>query len=159
MSATDLLLAAMALCVGVALAWRSGPTAKIVLFASAILVSCLLFLPGSQLAELIGKDAMRWTTRLAARTPWAVSDWMHFVIFVWLGLLLWLGRPDLRGWKGWAAIVVLAVAAELAQGLSADRESRLDDVFLNLAGGMMGVVMGIGVRAVVVWKARKKSCR
>lgn len=147
MSQADLLLAVMALAVGLALAWRSVPAARAALFVSALLVAGLLFLPGSQLAALAGEDALGGLTRLAARTPWTVSDWMHFVIFAWLGLLLWLGRPDLRGWKGLGAIVVLAVAAELAQGLSADREPRVDDVLLNLVGGAVGVALGLAVRA------------
>lgn len=153
MSATDVLLAVMALCVGAALAWRSGPVARVVLFASAMVVSGLLFLPGSQLTALAGEGLTGWMTGLAAATPWSLSDWMHFVIFAWLGLLLWLGRPDLRGWKGWGAIVVLAVAAELAQGLSGDREARVDDVLLNLAGGMVGVVLGIAMQ-----KATARRC-
>ena len=82
----------------------------------------------------------------ARKTPWQLSDWIHFAIFSWLGVLLWLGRPDLRGWKAWLAIVVLAVAAELAQILSPDRQARLDDVLLNLGGGMLGVVVGILIR-------------
>lgn len=147
MTASDVLLAVLALGVGLALAWRSGRVARIVLFASAIFVSGLLFLPGSQLTAIIGKDAVRGLTRLAAATPWSVSDWMHFVIFAWLGLLLWVGRVDLRGWRAWILVVVLAVAAELAQGLAPDRESRLDDVLLNLAGGMVGLLTGMVVRA------------
>src|SRR5690606_33571830 len=106
----------------IALAWRSGPVARVVLFGSAMLVSGLLFLPGSQLAGLVGRDAMRCAEGWAAKTPWAVSDWMHFLIFAWLGLLLWLARADFRGWKGWALVTGLAVAAEVAQGLAPARE-------------------------------------
>lgn len=144
---TDILLAVLALCVGVALAWRSAPLAKVTLFASAIVVSGLLFLPGSQLVALVGEDLERWLEGVVAVTPWTLSDWMHFAIFAWLGMLLWLGRPDLRGWKGWAAIVVLAVAAEIMQLLSVDRQAKLDDVLLNLAGGILGGLLGIWIRA------------
>lgn len=147
MSATDVLLALMALGVGCVLAWRSGPVARVVLFASAMLVSAMLFLPGSQLTSIVGRDTTRWLERLASTTPWPLSDWMHFAIFVWLGVLVWLGRPDMRGWKGWALMVVLAVAAEASQGLAPDREPRLDDVLLNLAGGMAGLLIGIAMAA------------
>ncbi|NLA68346.1 MAG: VanZ family protein [Gammaproteobacteria bacterium] len=141
MTLPDLVLAALALAVSLVLAWRARPLAKVVLFVSALLIAGMLFLPGSQLTAIVGKDAVAWLTRVAARTPWNVSDWMHFGIFVWLGSLIWLARPGLRGWKSWLLVIVLSAAAELAQGLAPDRESRLDDVFLNLAGGMAGILL------------------
>src|SRR5690606_24891868 len=127
-------LAVLALGVGLVLAWRSGPVARVALFVSALVVSAMLFLPGGQLAGLIGKDATKALKAGVAGTPWELSDWVHFVIFAWLGFLLWVGRTDLRGWKAWGLLVVLAVAAEVAQGLAPGREPRLDDVMLNLAG-------------------------
>lgn len=143
---TDILLAVMALAVGLVLAWRANARARLLLFGSALVVSGLLFMPGEQITGAVGKDGIRWLRELAGRTPWDVSDWTHFLIFVWLGLLLWLARADLRGWKAWALVAVLAVAAELAQGLAPERSPRLDDVLLNLIGGMVGVLLGIGVR-------------
>ena len=143
MTAADLLLGVLALGVGVLLAWNSRPMAKVLLFSSAVVVAALLFLPGQQLASIAGRPAMRWATEMAARTPWAVSDWIHFVLFVWLGALLWLGRPDLRSWKAWVAIAVLAIAAELAQWLAPEREVWLEDALLNLAGGVTGLVCGV----------------
>ncbi|GHD67425.1 hypothetical protein GCM10007164_07420 [Luteimonas padinae] len=143
MDASELILAALVLLVGGVLAWRSGPLARVVLFLSAVVTSAMLFLPGSQLTAIIGKDAVRTLNRMVADTPWTLSDWLHFAIFVWLGLMLWLGRADLRGWKAWALVVVLAVAAEVAQGLTPERSPRVDDVLLNLAGGMAGLLMGI----------------
>ncbi|MGY0652477.1 VanZ family protein [Luteimonas sp. A537] len=148
MGASDLLLGAMALAVGLLLAWRSGPASRWVLFGSAMAVSALLFLPGEQITGLIGKEGVGALRRVAAGTPWDVSDWTHFVIFVWLGLLVWLCRPDLRGWRAWGLIVFLAVAAELAQGLAPGREPRVDDVLLNLAGGMAGLLVGVGITVV-----------
>lgn len=147
MTPSELFLGLLALCVGVLLAWNSRPVAKILLFSSALLVASLLFLPGQQLASIAGKNAMRWASEVAAHTPWTLSDWIHFIVFVWLGLLLWLGRPDLRGWKIWAAIAGLAVAAELAQWLAPDREVWLEDVLLNLAGGAVGLLSGISLKA------------
>jgi VanZ family protein len=94
----------------------------------------------------VGRDGIGQMRRLAAHTPLAAAEWAHLLIFLWLGLLLWLGRSDLRNWKGWALVAVLAVAAELAQGLTPGREPRVDDVVLNLAGGMAGIVLAIVFR-------------
>ena len=140
---TDALLAVLALVVGLALAWGAKGPVRALVFGTALLVSGLLFMPGEQITGLVGKDGIGAMRELAARTPWDVSDWTHFLIFVWLGLLLWLARADLRGWKAWALVVVLAVAAELAQGLAPARAPRVDDVLLNLAGGMAGLVAAI----------------
>lgn len=143
---SDLLLGALVLAVGWFLSRRGGTLVRMLIFASALLVSALLFLPGAQITGAVGPEGIGVLRRLAAQTPWSVSEWAHFLIFLWLGLLLWLGRADLRNWKGWAVIVVLAVAAELAQDLAPGRSPRLDDVLLNLAGGMAGIVLGIVLR-------------
>lgn len=144
MSVSDLLLVSMVLVVGVYLAWRSGPLGFGILFVSAGIISAMLFLSGPQLTAVVGQSTVKSLERVAASTPWSLSDWLHFVIFIWLGALLWLGRPDLRGWKAWGLLVVLAFAAEAAQGLAPGREPRLDDVLLNLAGGMAGLMLAIG---------------
>lgn len=146
----DLLLGVLVLGVGVWLARRGRPLVRVALFGSALLVSALLFLPGAQITGAVGPDGIAWMRRTAAQTPWNVSEWVHFLVFLWLGVLLWLGRPDLRNWKGWAMVIVLAVAAELVQDLAPGRSPRLDDVLLNLAGGMAGVLVGIGLRR--LWK-------
>lgn len=148
-SVSDLLLAVLVLGVGIWLSRRGRPLVRLILFASALLVSALLFLPGAQITGVVGPEGIVQMRRWAAQTPWNVSEWVHFLIFLWLGLLLWLGRPDLRNWKGWGLVVVLAVAAELAQDLAPGRSPRLDDVLLNLAGGMVGVLLGIGLRRLV----------
>lgn len=149
MNAADVLLAVLVLAVGAALAWRSRPVARVMLFGSTLLVSGLLFLPGDQITGLVGDDAVQTLRRWARATPWSVSDWTHFVIFVWLGLLLWFGRSDLRGWKAWGLVAVLAVAAELAQGLAPGRDPQLEDVLLNLVGGVAGLLLGMGLRRAV----------
>ena len=149
MGVPDLLLGAMALVVGLLLAWRSGPVGRVLLFGSSLLVSGLLFLPGAQISGWVGKDAIKTLRHAVAGTPLDISDWTHFIIFAWLGLLLWLCRPDLRGWKAWGLVVLLAVAAELAQALAPARASRLDDVLLNLAGGMVGLLLAMLARSAV----------
>lgn len=147
MELTDILLAVLALAVGLAMAWRASGPARLLVFGSALVVSGLLFMPGEQIAGLVGKDGIRSLRELAGRTPWDISELTHFLIFAWLGVLLWLARSDLRGWKAWGLVVLLAVAAEGAQGLAPAREPRLDDVLLNLAGGMAGLLLGIACRA------------
>lgn len=146
---TDILLAVLALAVGLTLAWRANARVRLLVFASAVVVSGLLFMPGEQITGLVGKDGIRWLRDHAGRTPLDISELTHFLIFVWLGLLLWLARPDLRGWKAWGLVAVLAIAAELAQDLAPGRSPRLDDVLLNLIGGMVGVLLGIGIRLIV----------
>lgn len=143
---SDLLLGVMVLAVGWFLARRGRPLTRVLVFVSALVVSALLFLPGSQITGVVGADGIRHMRQLAAHTPWGVSEWVHFLIFLWLGLLLWLGRADLRNWKGWGLVAVLAVAAELAQGLAPGRAPRVDDIFLNLAGGMAGILLAIVTR-------------
>lgn len=147
---SDLLLGVLVLAVGFFLARRGRPLTRLLVFGSALLVSALLFLPGSQITGFVGAEGVGHMRRLAAHTPWGVSEWVHFLVFLWLGLLLWLGRSDLRNWKGWAVVVVLAVAAELAQDLAPGRSPRLDDVLLNLAGGMAGIVLAMVLRR--LWK-------
>lgn len=143
---SDLLLGVMVLAVGWFLARRGRPLTRLLMFASALLVSALLFLPGQQITGLVGPDGISYLRWLAARTPWGVSEWVHFLIFLWLGFLLWLGRADLRNWKGWALMMVLAVGAEMAQALAPNREPRVGDVLLNLAGGMAGTLLAIGLK-------------
>ena len=140
-------LAVLVLAVGVSLARRTRPLARLALFGSALVVSGLLFLPGGQIARLVGKAVVSEVRRLAAFTPWGPSDWTHFALFAWLGLLLWLGRADLRGWKAWALLLVLAVAAELLQVFAPERSVRADDALLNIAGGMAGLLLAMGIRA------------
>ncbi|WP_160319417.1 VanZ family protein [Stenotrophomonas koreensis] len=139
---SDILLALLVLGAGAFFAYRASPVAQAVLFGSAMLASGLLFLPGEQITGLVGAEGIGWLRRWAAHTPFDISQWTHFLIFAWLGLLLWLGRVDLRGWKAWAMVAVLAIAAELAQGLAPGRAPRLDDVVTNLVGGVTGLLLG-----------------
>lgn len=148
LAVTDVLLGVLALAVGLFLARRGSPLTRVLVFGSALVVSALLFLPGGQITGFVGRDGIGLMRRLAAHTPWAPAEWVHVLIFLWLGLLLWLGRADLRNWKGWALVAVLAVAAEVAQVLTPEREPRVGDVLLNLAGGMAGIVLAILLRRV-----------
>lgn len=147
MTVANLLLAVLVLVVGVVLAWGSGPTGRLLLFGSAMFVSALLFLPGDQITGFFGETVVTEVERMAQLTPWSPSDWTHFGVFAWLGMLLWLGRADLRGWKAWLVLLLLAVAAEMLQALAPERSARFDDVLLNIAGGMAGLLLAMGFRA------------
>ena len=145
-SVYQLLLGVMVLGIAWFLARRGRPLVRALVFLSALVVSALLFLPGGFIRRTVGRDALTVMGDLAAHTPWAVAEWVHFLIFLWLGLLLWLGRSDLRNWKGWGLMTVLAVGAEMAQALAPNREPRMGDVLLNLAGGVAGIALAILLR-------------
>lgn len=145
-SVYQLLLGVMVLVIAWFLARGGRPLVRGLVFLSALVVSGLLFLPGALIRRTVGRDALTVMGDLAARTPWAVAEWVHFLIFLWLGLLLWLGRSDLRNWKGWGLVMALSAGAEMAQALAPHREPRVEDVLLNLAGGMAGILLAIGLR-------------
>lgn len=147
MNPADLVLGALALAAGVVLAWRGTPLFRAVLFLAALAISAMAFLPGPQLVALAGRDTVTVLERWARATPWGVPEWAHFAGFLGLGLLLWLGRADLRGMRGLVLLALLCAGAELAQGLTPGREPRLDDIALNLAGAAAGVALAIGLRA------------
>lgn len=150
MNATDLLLACLALIVGVVLAWRSVPVVRGLVFASALVVSGLLFLPGKQLVAMLGTERVAMVERWAAATPWALSEWAHLLIFFWLAFLLWLGHKGARDWRGLILLVFLAVAAECVQALTPGREPRLMDVAVNLLGAALGVLTATALLKIVV---------
>lgn len=143
MDAGNALLAVLIFGVSTLLGSKSSRVAQVLLFASALLVSGLLFLPGTQLVGVVGVETVAYLEGQAARTPWSLPNWVHFLVFGWLGFLLWMCRPDLRGWKAWGLLALLAASAELAQVLVPDRESRLHDVLLNLVGGASGLLLAI----------------
>lgn len=57
----------LALAVGVGVAWRARPVARLLLFVSAMVVAGLLFMPGEQITGLIGKDAVKALRQAAGR--------------------------------------------------------------------------------------------
>ena len=143
MVGSSFLLSFMVLAVGCFLAWRGRPLPRLIIFGSALTVSALLFFPGAEITGFVGAESVERLRHFSDHTLWEASVWAHFLIFLWLGLLLWLCRPDLRNWKSWALVVVLAVGAELAQDLAPERSPRLEDVISNLAGGVTGLCLAI----------------
>lgn len=146
MTGSDVLLAVLAVGVAALLARGSHPVIAILLVASALAVSALLFLPTNMLGNLVGMDRVHHFYRLTRATPFNPPEWIHIIVFAWLGLLIWLGRATMRSWVGLALIVALGVAAELAQWLADGREPGLEDAALNVGGGLLGVLLAVGLR-------------
>lgn len=146
MTGSDVLLAALAIGVAAMLARGSHPVIAVLLVASALAVSALLFLPTELLRNLAGMEYVDHFDHLARSTPLDLAEWVHIIVFAWLGLLIWLGRATMRSWVGLALIAALGVAAELAQWLADGREPGLEDAALNVAGGLLGVLFGIWLR-------------
>lgn len=146
MTGSDVLLAVLAVGVAALLARGSHPVIAILLVASALAVSALLFLPTNMLGNLVGMDRVHHFYRLTRATPFNPPEWIHIIVFAWLGLLIWLGRATMRSWVGLALIVALGVAAELAQWLADGREPGLEDAALNVGGGLLGVLLAVGFR-------------
>ncbi|GAB3727315.1 hypothetical protein GCM10028862_03760 [Luteimonas pelagia] len=150
LNGADLLLATLALCVGLVLARLCVPTIRALLFVSTLVVSGLLFIPGATLKAWVGAHRVDALEAVVARTPWDIPDWVHLAAFFWLTLLLWVGCRRLRNGPGVLLLCGLAVAAEFAQWLTDSREVRLADAGINLLGVATGVCLG----AAWVWRTR-----
>ena len=111
--------------------------ARLALGVTALLVSAGMFLPASTLRALVGPIGL--ATLSSGASPWSLEAVAHFIAFLWLALMVWTLRPDLRGWKALTVLVALAIAAEIIQGLTVERSTRLDDVGVNLLGAGAGV--------------------
>lgn len=125
------------------LARHASVRARLTLWLSAVLVSAGLFLPPGALHRVIGDAGLAAISSVAGASPWSLEAVAHFIAFMWLALVVWLLRPDLRGWRSALLLAVLAVASELMQGLSPERTTRLDDVGVNLLGGCAGLILGV----------------
>lgn len=147
MDSTDAVLVALALGVSLWLGRGSGRLGRWLLVLSALAISALLFLPTGWLRTAMGPGVMASLEAFAAQWSWELSDAVHFLVFAWLAFLLRVLRRDMRGWRGVAVLVVLAVAAELTQGLTAGRQVRLDDIAINLLGAGVGLVLAEAVLA------------
>lgn len=141
MTGADLLLAVLALGFAVLLARGSHPVVALLLIASALGVSAILFLPTAMLGDWFGMDRVHRLYGLTRSTPLDPPEWIHLSAFAWLGLLIWLARKDLRGWRGVALVGGMGVAAELSQLLTGGRQARMEDAAFNVLGGMAGIVV------------------
>src|SRR5690606_29749246 len=100
MSGADVLLAVLAMGVAVLLARGSHPLVQLLLVASALAVSAILFLPTAMLADLIGMPRVHRLYGFTRGTPLDPPEWIHVAAFAWLGGLVWLARPGWRTWPG-----------------------------------------------------------
>lgn len=158
MTGADALLVFLALGVALLLARGSHPLVAMLLVASALAVSALLFLPTALLGDWFGMDRVHRLYGLTRATPLDPPEWIHFFAFGWLGLLVWLARKDVR--NGWGVLLVaaLGVAAELSQWLTDGRQLKLEDAALNVIGGLAGVLLAHLFRLVGTF-ARRKSAK
>ena len=147
MSLVDLSLAACVLLVTAWLGRGTAPQAQLALWVSALLVSAGMFLPMDVLRAAMPPAALLSMESAAHARSLTLTGVAHFVAFAWLAMALWALRPDLRGWRAVAALVLLAVASELVQGLTVDRQMRMDDVATNLLGAAAGLLLAVAASA------------
>jgi len=153
-----LLLLLLVVVVSASIARHRGAVARSVLLGSALVISAALFLPSSLLVAVVGADALAALESVAGTYAWTLAAAAHFIAFVWLALVLWTLRPDLCGPKAIAVMVILAVAAELMQGLSTDRSTRRDDIGVNLVGVWVGLVLAVVIAALRGWRCGCRHC-
>lgn len=156
MSVGDALLVVLALGVALLLGRGSHWLVAALLVASALAVSAVLFLPTAMLAGLVGMERVHGLYDLTRATPLDPPEWVHLIVFAWLGFLLWLARRDIRNWRGVALVAALGVAAELSQWLTDGRQPKVEDAALNVLGGLTGVLLGL-VCCVVAARVRGAS--
>nr|WP_255486445.1 VanZ family protein [Luteimonas sp. MC1782] len=137
------------------LARGSPPVVAVLLVASALAVSAMLFLPTAVLGDWFGMDRVHRLCGLTRGTPQDPPEWIHLFAFVWLGLLVWLARKDVRNWWGVVLVAAFGVAAELSQWLTDGRQPKLEDAALNVLGGLAGVLLAwIGCSLMAAWGRR-----
>lgn len=143
----DVVIAMAALAVAACLGASARPRARLVLFISALLISAALFLPLTLLRASLPLPVMRALESLAHALHATVPELAHLLIFSWLAWALWTLRPDWRGWRTIAVLVVLAIGSELAQGLTVERHPRVSDVGIDLLAEAVGLVIAITLTA------------
>lgn len=141
MTGADILLTVLALGVAILLARGSHRLIGVLLIASALGVSAILFLPTAMLGDWFGMDRVHRLHDLTSATPLDFPEWIHLFAFAWLGLLIWLARKDVRNWRGVMLVAALGVAAELSQWLTDGRQPKVEDAVLNVVGGLVGVLL------------------
>src|SRR5690606_7279749 len=128
--------------VAMLLARGSHPLVAVLLVASALAVSALLFLPTEMLGDWFGMDRVHRLYGLTRGTPLDPPEWIHLFAFAWLGFLIWVARKGVRNRRGVLVIAALGVAAALSQWLTDGRMPKLEDAALNVVGGLAGMSLG-----------------
>jgi hypothetical protein len=158
MTGADVVLTVLALGVAILLARGSHPLVAVLLIASALAVSAMLFLPTALLGDWFGMDRVHRLYGLTRSTPLDPPEWIHLFAFAWLGLLVCLARRDVRNWRGALLVAALGVAAELTQWLTDGRQPKVEDAALNVVGGLAGMLLAL-VCCAVAGQARRSGNR
>jgi len=116
-------------------------------FAQSLLVlQVLLLFVGTQMP-----GALRAGLEASLHSPWGLSSWAHFVIFVGMAAVAF-ARPMAWPWgRVLLAALGLALVSEGLQFFAIDRHPRWVDVGID----MTGAVVGLGL--VVWWEVRSRA--
>ena len=131
------------------------PLGWLVLSLSVVLVIVAVVLPPYVLSWLISDfrffgHSLKWLEAISTRV-----DLVHVILFGWVGFLLsclWRRSP---WWRIALPLVGLAVATELLQYLVPGRVPRISDLYDDLLGIAIGVVLAIPLR----WWVRRKQAQ
>lgn len=159
MTLSEAVLLVLVAAVSLWLGRGAGRFGRVLLVISALVISALFFLPSSSLRTAAGPGIVGSLYAFVGKLSWDLPDAVHFVIFIWLAMLLRLLRRDLRGWRGLVVLLVLSGAAEATQALTDTREARLSDVVTNLMGAGVGVLLSEGLLAIRRYGARRSRNR
>ena len=129
------------------------PLGWLVLGLSGVLVIVAVVLPPHLVSWLISDfqffgQALKWLGAISTRV-----DLTHVILFGWVGFLLSCLRRRSPWWRIALPLVVLAVASELLQYLVPGRVPRISDLYDDLLGIAIGVVLAIPLR----WWVRRKQ--
>ena len=83
--------------------------------------------------------AMRAALEAGLHSPWSLSSWAHFVIFVGMAAVA-SARP--MGWPWYRVLLAalfLALVSEALQFFATDRHPRWLDVGIDMAGAVVGL--------------------
>lgn len=89
-------------------------------------------------------DWLGWTVPVADGR--GLSDYVHFLMFALLGMALVLARPGLATWRLIGGLILLGAATEVVQLLVPGREGGWQDVALDAAGAMLGVLLARAIQ-------------
>jgi hypothetical protein len=140
----------LSILVAVFLAWGARPLARVLLVVVALLFAAVLYLPGGTLSSAVGPQVMSGLAAVARWFAVPLALLGHLVGFALLAVVLWWLRPDWRGWRCVAVLLVLAVGSELAQLLTVTRGARVEDAVANLCGVVVGLLV-VGLVSGLRW--------
>ncbi|MGB4584790.1 MAG: VanZ family protein [Rhodoferax sp.] len=99
-----------------------------------LLLQVLLLFVGTQMP-----GALRAELEASMHSPWSLSSWAHFVIFVGMAAVAY-ARPMAWPWhRVLLAALFLALVSEALQFFATDRHPRWLDVGIDMAGAVVGL--------------------